>query len=284
MILSIFAEQLYRLQEFMGERGAALDYGKGLGISTVEIFTDELAGTTLHDYRIFIEEHGLFISNVIHVSNIATKSLKEFQAEITYLKKLADDISKEGIGRMMIVPVSDYVKTPADKIFMRNRIIYGLTEVVAYAKSRDVLVMAENFSKREYPLGTIKEMKDILDNVPDLKYNFDTGNFYFRGSDMLEAYETLKDYIVDIHVKDWIFDKSGPYHVGGKNIMGCAIGNGFLPIKELFQRLKRDEYHGQVMIEINPGPTESKVVEDSVTFLVNNCVVRDNSFISVAHK
>ncbi len=267
MTLSIFADQLYMLEEFAGDKEAALDYGRSVGITAVEVFTGEFDDSTLHDYRAFIEAHGLTISTVIRVSNIPAKSEAEYQAEIAYIKNLIDATAKEGIEKMMIVPTANYIKTPEDKLFMRDRILRGMKEIMEYAKDTGVTIMMENFGNAFYPVGTAEEMQYIFDHVAGLKYNYDTGNFHFAGADAVEAYEALKEHVVAVHVKDWKYEENGYYNINGKSLSGCAIGDGFLPMKDIIARLKRDGYDGHLMIEINGGINSTKTIDASVAFL-----------------
>ena len=60
MVLSIFALQLY-LDEFHGDKGAALDYAKAAGFDTMEIFDSELKEISLHDYCELAKAHGIKI-------------------------------------------------------------------------------------------------------------------------------------------------------------------------------------------------------------------------------
>ncbi len=266
MKLSIFALQLY-LEEFGGDKDKALDYAKSRGISTVEIFAEELEDITLRDYCRLAARHGISIESVIKVSSFPSKSEAEYQQEISSIHALVDDAADAGISMMMIVPTADYIRNEEDKRFMRDRIIQGLGNIVQYAKQKGVTILAENFSRADYPLGTIAELRDILEHVPDLKYNFDTGNFYFSGTDVLDAYEALKDRMVDVHIKDWILDKNGEFTVGPQSFNGCAIGDGFLPMKEIISRLVRDGYAGQLVIEINPVAETTQMIDQSVAFI-----------------
>lgn len=267
MILSIFALQLY-LEQFAGDKGAAMDFAKSQGISTIEIFDSELKDMTLPDYCSLAQDHGLTISTVIRMSGFPVRSEEEYREEITRIQALIDDVAKANIKMIMIVPMADYVKNDDDKLFMRDRIIQGMQEVVEYAKGKDVAIMTENFSRADFPFGTIEEMRYILDHVPGLLYNFDTGNFYFRDSNVLEAYDTLKDRIINIHIKDWKNAENGEFVLPClPRFTGAAIGEGVLPMKELLAKLKADGYAGQLVVEINPVAETTEMIEESVAFI-----------------
>ena len=266
MKLSIFALQLY-LEEFGGDKDRALAYAKSRGISTVEIFAEELEAITLREYCQLAARHGLSIGSVIKVSSFPSKSDAEYRQEISIIHALVDDAADAGISMMMIVPTADYVRNEEDKRFMRDRIIQGLRDIVQYAKQKGVTILAENFSRADYPLGTIAELRDLLENVLDLKYNFDTGNFYFSGTDVLDAYEALKDRMVDVHIKDWKLEESGEFTVAEQSFNGCAIGDGFLPMGEIISRLVRDGYMGQLVIEINPVAETTQTIDQSIAFI-----------------
>ncbi len=267
MILSIYACQLY-LDEFGGDKGVALDYAKNLGISTVEVFDDELSEAfTLHDYRMLVEAHGLTISNVLKVSTFPDGDEAHYESEMASIKALVDEVDAEGIPMMMVVPLSKDVKDEETKRIMRDRIMRGMNEALAYAQNTGVMLIGENFGKEIYPVCTIDEMRYYMESVPGLHINLDPANFFFGHCDELEAYEALKDRIVDIHLKDWKYTEDGPYEVDGKRLIGCTIGEGFIQCKELIERLKKDGYQGSIMIEFNPGAEDLKMIEDSVAFV-----------------
>ncbi len=267
MVLSIFALQLY-LEQFHGDKAAALDYAKAAGFETVEIFDSELNGTTLHDYHELVKAHGLDISTVIRMSCFPIADEAIYQKEMTKIKALIDDADREGIPMLMVVPMADYVKTEEDRIFMRDMIVKGMNEIMEYGKDSGVAIMTENFSRKDYPFGTIEEMRYILDHVPGMKYNFDTGNFYFRYCDVLEAYEVLKDRIINVHIKDWKNDENGEFNVEDlPRFTGAAIGDGVLPMGELIDRLKADGYEGQLVVEINPVAETTQMIDESVAFI-----------------
>lgn len=266
MKLSIFASQLY-LDEIADDKGAALEYAKKRGITSVEVFADELSRElTLHDYNKMVKDHGLLISTVIKVSHFPSCSEEEYQKEMADIKALVDEVEAEDIGMMMVVPNSCDVNNNSEKDQMREKIIRGMREIVEYANDKRVIITAENYGDEKYPVCTIDDVHYILEQVPGLRFCFDIGNFYCGNCDDLEAYETFRGNIVNVHMKDWEYAENGRYVLGDKRYTGSSIGSGFQHCGEIIQKLKADGYDGNLVIELNPLGSK-KMIDESISFL-----------------
>lgn len=269
MKISSFA--VHALDHTAANREEGLKIAAQMGIETVEIFNSELNSRTLKELKAFVNKEGIDICTLIIVSNFPYRQVDKYEAEKAKIKELILEAENAGVPMVMIVPMADYVRTDEDKIFLRDRIVEGMQEFVDYAKNMKVTITMENFSRVDFPYSTIEEMEYLVDNVKGLKINFDAGNFYCVYVDIIEAYERLKDHVVNVHMKDWYDNKYGMYHEEfHKAYEGCAIGSGKQPLAELMKLLKRDNYEGNLVIEINAREVDREDVEKSVKFLKEN--------------
>jgi sugar phosphate isomerase/epimerase len=85
----------------------------------------------------------------------------------------------------------------------------------------------------------LKALQEI--DSPHFRHNFDPGNFGAHGEVGIDLFETFKDYIVNVHVKD--------IGVPGDKDTYCIAGDGQCEYPEIFKRLQEMGYSGCVTAE-----------------------------------
>ena len=118
-------------------------------------------------------------------------------------------------------------------------------------KAGKTLVL-ENCLTRETSMGSSpNDCLDIMTTVgsPNLRMNLDPGNFAYFGQDALEGYDLLKDYVANVHLKDYgkPMDQS----------TACLAGDGIAHVREILKGLKEMDYSGCFTIEPHLRMTES---------------------------
>lgn len=87
--------------------------------------------------------------------------------------------------------IQDYEKTAA--FLSENekalKMANGLKGITAMAKEQDILTVIEDFDNIDSPIACVNGMKWFLEQVPDLRVTFDTGNFIIHA---LKAYQCKK--------------------------------------------------------------------------------------------
>ena len=116
------------------------------------------------------------------------------------------------------------------------KIAEGLNRITQMAHEKGVTVTIEDFDNTASPLSGLNALLWYFDKVPHLKCTFDTGNFVTYGDDLFDAWNQLKDRIVHIHCKD-------------RSDFPIAVGDGYLPLSELFQTIVQSGYNGAFAIE-----------------------------------
>ena len=133
--------------------------------------------------------------------------------------------------------------------------VCGMRRAAAYGREKGIDVSMEDFDGPDAPFCTIDGLAYFLQNVPGLTCSFDTGNFIMEHEDELEAFELFKDQICTMHLKDRA--KEGRYpDVRSKACKDGAleyptpVGQGYIRMKEILDRLKEMNYQGNLIVEM----------------------------------
>ena len=206
-------------------------------------------------------------------------SVKCYIANISFLKgnenKITENLRREaaiakalGAEIFMIVP---YVLPTeiryAEKIGrkeVRKKMISGFTKAVAEGHKMGLIVTFETTPHDALCLSSSEDCMYVLEQVSGLKLVYDTANMLPSKEDSITYYETLKEYIVYVHLKDVILTREKAHIWSEKTkdgeIMNCCIwGNGVIPIRDIYQKMVKDGYTGDFAIEyVKPDGNQKK--------------------------
>ena len=135
-----------------------------------------------------------------------------------------------------------------DKSPRAAAIIAGMREAVRVGAEHGITVTVEDYDHRDSPTATSTQIQYFLDRVEGLAFTFDTGNFAFFDEDLMAAFDALGDKTVYLHCKDRA-EEAGWQGEHTKGLAACAVGAGYLPIRELISRLAARGYDGYLAIE-----------------------------------
>lgn len=134
-----------------------------------------------------------------------------------------------------------YLKQP-DLDTLWPRLMRTYDRLLRLAEARDVTLLLENSSYAN--LQTTAELRRFLDAVdhPRLQLLWDAGNAFALGdpTPTVEAWHTLKDRIVHLHLKDSVAHGSNQW---------TAVGAGGLDLDGLLKAVAADGYTGVVSLE-----------------------------------
>ena len=209
---------------------------------------------------------GLCISSIYELYNWGNKP------DLSYAKEHVDLAVEVGAEKILVVPgfvskseerqLTRYKDDPL-KLFAYmehnvkiRRMKENLNELVSYAKKQSteeqpLFVTLEDFDYKLAPYRRAEELKYFMEQVPGLRYTFDSGNFAYSDEDAQKAYELLKPYIVHVHCKDREREKKIKYlatHVN-KGLASVAVGSGYMPVEKVVYDLLRSGYDGYFAIE-----------------------------------
>lgn len=259
----------YALHQDFKSPVQALEHFYKRGIRYADVTDDEFKEYPLHQWYDYVTEAGLKPASLVALVNIAAFSKKEREYNLSIVKGYIDQMEKLNIPIIMLNPQGESAGSDDELKIMRENMINAYSEVIEYAKGSGIKVATENYSLLDRADSRMKDLRYILDAVPELGLVLDSGNFFCVGEDVLEAYELLADRLVHAHFKDWKWDPYG--HAVRENMPrfeGEVIGKGMLPLKELIARFKRDGYDGKVVLEINALKISLTDLEESADFLV----------------
>lgn len=264
MKLSVFYDHILQAAWQTGKPLAELVNGvRRAGIEAVEINMSYLCE---HEETFeLLKEAQLHISCVYEFYEMEQKDEKE------KAKKHIETARKAGAEKILVVPgflseeeakvmkacVADYAKTEdfLNKNEKALRMAKGLEKIVTWGTDADITVTVEDFDDAKSPLSCVNGVRWFLERIPQLKGTFDTGNFIIHGEDVLAAWDLLKERIVHVHCKD-------------RGSQSVAVGDGYIPMKAVLNKIKRSEYEGYLAIEHFDAVNQETCMENSAAFLL----------------
>lgn len=144
----------------------------------------------------------------------------------------------------------------------------GLSRMTALGRKNGVAVTVEDFDDAASPLNGMYGIRWFLEQVPELGFTLDMGNFAHAGEDVLAAAAFLWERILHVHCKDR-GEESCLALWGGANrgLLPVAAGDGYLPIGTLVKRLVHNGYDGYFAIEHFDVSNQEESILRSAAFL-----------------
>ena len=117
------------------------------------------------------------------------------------------------------------------------------TAMAEIAAAGNKTIILENPPNTTSAVCTAPECLEALQTVnsPAVQLNFDPGNFGAHGEVGIDLFVLLKDYIVNVHVKD--------IRIPGDKTTYCVAGEGACEYPEIFKRLCEMNYSGCITAE-----------------------------------
>lgn len=171
--------------------------------------------------------------------------------DVDKAEKLIRFLSRKGVDQLLLIP--GFVHEAQTRQSAMDEAARYMKELVYLARSLHVQCSLEDYDNSLAPFGTWQELKWYVEQIPDLKISFDTGNFAYFGQDALEAYAQLKPYICLVHAKDRKYTgraaETPLESMDGKKLYPSAVGCGEMPMRQILGDLKASGYSGKVLIE-----------------------------------
>ncbi|MBQ7194976.1 MAG: sugar phosphate isomerase/epimerase [Bacteroidales bacterium] len=148
-----------------------------------------------------------------------------------------DFVTRHGYSTLLVVPGL----LPADYGEDDYRLFVGrFKSFVDRALRVGVTVVIEDFDNPRSPTFNTGRIDRMLSEIPELKLNFDTGNFVFAGEDVMAALDHFRGKIGHVHLKDRlaVSDRRSP-----------AIGKGIVPFPDFIRGLLDSGYDGWLTVE-----------------------------------
>ena len=188
-------------------------------------------------------------------------------------KKAVDDAKTLESKKILIVP--GFARSGMSLDTARENMAEPLRQIADYAKELGVTVVIEDFDSSDSPISDSSGMIKLADSVPHLCFAFDTGNFRYSGEDEFAAFDKLKGKIAHVHLKDRAYSPinegdSPKTAMDGKNLYPAPFGSGFIPGKELIEKLMSIGYDDYFVIEHYGAYDQKDYMLKSVKWLKEN--------------
>ena len=161
---------------------------------------------------------------------------KEDQSELE--DKTIAFMDEHGYDRLMLVagfiPKEGFTQTEMEAARQR------IAAFAARVTGKGYKIMIEDYDSERSFTSNAARLDSLFAVSKDLGLVFDTGNFQFSGEDAMEQFEHFRDKIGHLHLKD---------RASLTDLRCVPAGTGCIPIVELIQKLKEDNYTGWLTIE-----------------------------------
>ena len=199
-------------------------------------------------------------------------------------REMIDLAVEAGAGNLLIIPGMLQTDDTSHAI---DAMVQGMRKAVQYGREKGIPLLMEDFDGLLSPYNSIFGLQYFMNAVDGLGCAFDTGNFVIFHENELKAFDLFADKIQTVHLKDRSMD---PVHPNGypnicadqKPAWACAIGSGYIHIREILHRLTARNYTGNIIVELKAVQelenlhraqtiNYSKVANAKVALLINFC-------------
>lgn len=246
----------------------ALRHYHNLGVTGGVFLQSELKEIPFDRYCDYLQEAELDLDGFVSTCNIASFDEAVRSQQFDLLKKQIDQAANRALPLVMIAPAVEAAKNAEELHQMREHMVSAYNRIIEYARGSNIRITVENYSLPTRADSRISDLRYLFDQVPELGFVLDTGNFHCVHEDARQAYEILGDRIVQIHCKDWIYDEGGWLKRDGlPMINGVTLGEGFIPLFEILERAAREKPEITMVLEDNSNNLTREGLDRSVEFL-----------------
>lgn len=262
MKLSVFYDHILQAAEQTGKSlPELLQEAKNAGIDAVEINM-----TYLNEHE---ETYALLKAAQLAVSCVYEFYAMDSRDETERARLHVATAKKAGSGKILVVPgffpeaassytacIHDYGQTATflEQNEKARRMAKGMAKLVAMAKAENIQTVIEDFGSIDSPIACVNGMRWFLQQIPDLRAAFDTGNFIIHHENIFTAWEALKDKVTHVHCKD-------------RGERSVAVGDGYIPMKEILGEILASGYDGYFAIEHFDAADQERCIIRSAQFL-----------------
>ena len=210
--------------------------------------------------------HGMKVANFFVNADFAHEYNRE------WFEECIDYISKSDTNLLQLTP--GLIKPEDDKDEALKKMIFAQREVTEMGKEKGVIVTIEDFDHIDSPINSIEGVKYFFDEIPDLQFTFDAGNFFLMEEDCLEALKLFKGRLKHVHLKDRALaplnsDELDKETYTGKKMYACPVGCGVIDMAKCISMIKNTGYDGWLTVEHFMAKNQLDYIEKSAEFVKN---------------
>ncbi len=165
--------------------------------------------------------------------------------------KLCQEI---GAKVMTIHPGSAKDISKYNKVFHKIQLKKAMESLLDSVTGLHLTICIENMQKKTGILLDFEEIEEFFSNInrEDLFFTYDTSHFFTCDGNIAQLWDKFHKIIKNVHLVD-NFGKSSDPHP--------ALGTGAINFKEIFEIIKKFDYDGSVILELNHTEDLTKSIE-----------------------
>ncbi|MBQ8759756.1 MAG: sugar phosphate isomerase/epimerase [Clostridia bacterium] len=257
---NFFFVNTYDCSDIAGDLDKMFNLLEEENIKGLQIPYDNLTALDKEDFKKRLNESGVRLVCTHIVARLLSKDETVFESAINGCKRALEYINYFGCEYFMVVPFTPTdVEGFDDRPRAMQNFIKGLKIITEEAKKYGIKVIIENISQLILPFSKIEDLEYILDNVKELGFCFDTGNFLCMGiDDTTEAFERLKDRIEMVHIKELELCgvEGGLGCDSGRYVRHTDFGKGQTNLSVMLSKLYENNKDVPFIIEVQNGSPE----------------------------
>ncbi len=193
--------------------------------------------------RKILFENNVKIACLDSISNLADlQNIEDSKKEIKSLIELAKSLDCPFI-RLHATKSNGYTTEQVTQTLTEN-----MSELIAFAKENDVILLVETMGI----YSNTKDLATLLDSFADDNFSalWDIHHtFRYAGESAEVSVKNLGKHIKHLHIKD--------SKIENDDMKYCLLGEGELPLKDIFDSLRAINYEGYMSLELMPEWIES---------------------------
>lgn len=242
---------------------AFIEYCAELGLDGIDVmdtvrypwqWTD--VKTELREIPKMAADNGLEIAAYACANDFSRKADADFQQQVEYVKQTLREAACVGAPLIRVCGGRREGQPKAELPYPQaiDRVLQAIELCLPEAEKCGVVLAMENHGCLP---GHGWELKNLVKHFssPWFKVTFDCANFLANNMDELEdplhAFDELKDDVVHVHYKDFIFETSPGEE---RNVQACVAGKGIIPLRQLAYGFVADGYDGFYSLEYEASP------------------------------
>lgn len=195
-----------------------------------------------------------------------------YRSQDALMKEYIDTAARLHCPQVLCIPGFFRPEEKLERSTVFHNMCCEIRKMVEYAATQNIIVSMEDFDGEAAIFTTSEELMDFVKAVPGLGIAYDSGNFYFRGEDELEAFENVKEHITYVHLKDRATNPNdgSPATMGtGDVVYPCPVGSGVINMAEVIKRLQAIGYKGDLAMEHFGSAHQLSDMIESIRFIRN---------------
>lgn len=267
MKLSTFSEHIQRAAE---EKGISvletLKRAAAMGYTGIDIMYS--ADLNMEEFTGWVREAGLEFSSICVRSEFG-EDPDDFSVAYDGLRWC----EKLGMKKYLCIPGMIDLEDAEHAERQKENMVKGLNRLCKEAGERGIMVLMEDYDGAESPYRNLAGLCYFMENVPELRFAYDSGNFDYSDEDELVPFDTLISRISHVHLKDrgekpLADDEEPQISMGKRTIFSSPFGYGYIRSKTVMEKVKAIGYDGFMTVEFFRSSRPYEAMEMSAEWIL----------------